>query len=267
MWRRRVILGLAIIVAFAISAFVYPLTVLLFGVPAILILTDFKDSRARMMRVFRWVPWVGGKPFPLGGVLLVWAVLAAVFGTLIYGSASVKTTASHHPVAIPLSSVTAVVHSPPYLATHATSRPSVTRVLQPKPASSPQRVQTFPSEVFSMSVFAKAFHQAMAEEAGGIHEVTGLDISAGNGHTVIPPMQDAQKRFQHAAETFIRQSGGSPYDDVGARAIGYFTDVEAAALTFLGNYPDPPTKANYEAIHTGYRGLLGIQQELAAKGY
>jgi len=275
----RIVLGAGLVVAFLFSMVVYPLILLLLGVPAILILTDFKHMRNRMVRVFRWFPWVGGKPLPLGGALLTWTILATVFGVLIYRNASAGTVASKHSATATKTSVTAVVkvkvdptprpvvHPIPRPVPRSTSRPSAIRPLESKSATPPRPIQTFVPEVFSIAVFAKAFHQAMAEEAIGINEVTGLDISPGNGHTVIPPMQDAQKHFQHAFDTFIHRSGGSPYDDVSARTDSHFVDVAAGALSFLGDYPDPPTKADYDAIFTGYRGLLGIQQELAAKGY
>jgi len=275
----RIVLAAVLVVAFLFSMFVYPLTLLLLGVPAVLILTDFKHTRNRMVRVFRWIPGVGSKPLPLGGVLLTWTVLATVFGVLIYHNAPAGTVALKHLATATQTSATALVKPKVYPTPRAvalptprpvprsTSRPSAIRPLDSKSATPAQPIQTFVPEVFSIAVFAKAFHQAMAEETIGINEVTGLDISAGNGHTVIPPMQDAQKHFQHAFDTFIRRSGGSPYDDVGARTDSHFVDVAAAALSFLGDYPDPPTKADYGAIFTGYRGLLGIQQDLAAKGY
>jgi len=275
----RIALAAVLVVAFLFSMVAYPLTLLLLGVPAILILTDFKHTRNRMVRVFRWFPWVGSKPLPLGGVLLTWTILATAFGVLIYRNTSSKTAASQHLTAATKTSATAVVkpkvyptprpvvHPTPHPLPRSTSRPSAIRPLESKSATPPQPIQTFVPEVFSIAVFAKAFHQAMAEEAIGINEVTGLDISPGNSHTVIPPMQDAQKHFQHAFDTFIHRSGGSPYDDVSARTDSHFVDVAAGASSFLGDYPDPPTKADYDAIFAGYRGLRGIQQELAAKGY
>jgi len=264
----RVILTTVLVVVFLFSMVVFPLTLLLLGVPAILILTDFKHTRNRLVRAFRWFPWVGGKPLPLGGVLLTWTILATAFGVLIYRNTSSKTAASQHLTTATKTSATAVVkpkvyptprpvvHPTPHPLPRSTSRPSAIRPLESKSATPPQPIQTFVPEVFSIAVFAKAFHQA-----------TGLDISPGNGHTVIPPMQDAQKHFQHAFDTFIHRSGGSPYDDVSARTDSHFVDVAAGASSFLGDYPDPPTKADYDAIFAGYRGLRGIQQELAAKGY
>ena len=84
----RFVLTAVLVVAFLFSIFVFPVVLLLLGVPAVLILTDFKSSRVRMMSVFRWFPWVGGKPVPLGGTLLSWAVLATVLGVLSYHAMS-----------------------------------------------------------------------------------------------------------------------------------------------------------------------------------
>jgi len=164
----RVVLAVVLVVAFLFSMFAYPLTLLLLGVPAVLILTDFKHTRNRMVRVFRWFPWVGNKPLPLGGALLSWAVLATVFGVLIYRNAPARTVALKHLATATKTSATAVVklkvyptprpvvHPTPRPVPRSTSRPSAIRPLESKSATPPQPIQTFVPEVFSIAVFAKS---------------------------------------------------------------------------------------------------------------
>lgn len=156
----RFVLTAVLVVAFLFSIFVFPVVLLLLGVPAILILTDFKHNRDRMVRVFRWFPWVGHDPVKLGGVLLSWSILATVFGLLIYRNGFAQSTAvkpvpsaTAQPQALASTSVPIAAPSPRVTPTRAlTLVPVVVTALKPNPTATRQPARQVPVHPTSLPV-------------------------------------------------------------------------------------------------------------------
>jgi hypothetical protein len=114
--------------------------------------------------------------------------------------------------------------------------------------------------------FSQAFHAAMTQEQLGMTAITGVDLSAGNGSTTIPAIQNADRHFEKAL-SFGVQGGGSPFDDVGARFVNAMVDQAALALQMLGDYPDGPVQTEYNKIQADDQTLLRIQTEMHIHGY